>query len=161
MFLPRTDIFKDLRQEAISDFSELAVEETHPQGTVLFSEGDTAKYFYLLVEGQVRLTMGDGPSAHYMVGKIGEAFGWSSVVGREAYSATAECSVPTKVIKFDRSGIDKVFDAHARSGRVFYKRVAMAMGERWLDLHRTMLSSLESGRATSYGTGQVSDPKED
>jgi CRP-like cAMP-binding protein len=161
MFLPRSEVFKDLRQEAISDFSEIAVEETHPKGSVLFCAGDAATCFYLLVDGQVRLTVGEGPSAHYTVDRIGESFGWSSVVGRDAYSATAECLAPTKVMKIDRSKIEKVFDAHARSGRVFYKHLAKAMGQRWLDVHRTLLSSLEPGQAMSYGTGQVTSPSEE
>jgi CRP-like cAMP-binding protein len=161
MFLPKSDMFKDLRQEAIEDISNIAVEETHTGGTVLFSAGQPARHFYLLVDGMVGLTVGEQASLHYSVTRIGESFGWSSVVGRDVYSATAECVVPTKVMKIDRAMLEKVFDSHARSGRVFYKGLAKAMGERWLDLHRTLMSSLDSGRATSYGTGQVAYPKEE
>ncbi|MBI5571186.1 MAG: cyclic nucleotide-binding domain-containing protein [Desulfomonile tiedjei] len=155
MFLPKSDMFKDLRQEAIADISEIAAEETHPKGSVLFLTGAPATHFYLLVEGKVALTIGDGPSSHYTVNRIGESFGWSSVVGRGSYSATAECLAPTKVMKIDRAGLERVFDAHARSGRVFYKGLAKAMGERWLDLHRMLMSELDGSRAVSFGTGQV------
>ena len=86
MFLPKSDMFKDLRQEAIHDISEIAVEETHPKGTVLFSTGHPATHFYLLVDGKVGLAVGNGPSSHYTVNRIGESFGWSSVVGRGTYS---------------------------------------------------------------------------
>jgi CRP/FNR family transcriptional regulator, cyclic AMP receptor protein len=161
MFLPKSDMFKDLRQEAINDISEIAAEETHPKGTVLFSTGDSATNFYLLVEGKVALTVGEGPSSHYTVNRIGESFGWSSVVGRGTYSATAECLAPTKVMKIDRASLERVFDAHARSGRVFYKGLAKAMGERWLDLHLMLMGELDGRRAVSYGTGQVAQTGED
>ncbi|MEW6348696.1 MAG: cyclic nucleotide-binding domain-containing protein [Thermodesulfobacteriota bacterium] len=160
MYLPKSDIFKDLRQEAVSDISDVAVEETHKKGTLLFSVGDRATYFYILVEGAIGLSIADGGSSHYTISKIGESFGWSSVVGRDAYSATAQCLEPTKVLKIDRTNLEKVFDSHARSGRVFYKRLAAALGERWLDLHRQLMSE-GKGQAVSYGTGQVADARED
>lgn len=161
MFLPKSDIFKDLRQEAVSDISEVAVEESHKKGETLFSAGDKATCFYILVEGKVGLRIGEGASSHYTVNKIGESFGWSSVVGRDCFSATAECLAPTKVMRIDKSDLEKVFDAHARSGRVFFRSLAKAMGERWLDVHGSLMSELTRDQAVSYGTGQVSDTKED
>jgi len=161
MFLPKTDMFKDLRQEAIHEISEIAAEETHPNGTVLFFSGEPATHFYLLVEGKVGLTIGDGPSSHYTLSRIGESFGWSSVVGRETYSATAECLAPSKVMKIDRLKLELVFDAHARSGRVFFRGLAKAMGERWIDLHRSLMSQLGAKEASSAGTGQITGASED
>lgn len=161
MFLPKSDIFKDLRQEAVSDISEVAVEEKHEPGDVLFSVGDPAKCFYILVEGKIGLTIGERALSRYTVNRIGESFGWSSVVGRDRYSATAECLEATKVMRIDRSDLEKVFDAHARSGRVFYKCLARVMGERWLGMHGSLMSELERGQAVSHGTGQVSGTKED
>ncbi len=161
MYLPRSDVFKDLRQEAVSDISDIAVAETHQKGTRLFSAGDSAAYFYILVEGAIGLSIVDGGSSHYTISNIGESFGWSSVVGRDAYSATAECLEPSKVLKIDRTSLEKVFDSHARSGRVFYKRLAAALGSRWLDLHRQLMSEMGRTQAVSHGTGQVSDTRDD
>lgn len=155
MFLPRSDVFKDLRQEAINDISEIAVEENHEKGTMLFSAGDAAEHFYILVDGRVELIIGETAMSHYSVSKIGEWFGWSSVVGRSSYTARAECREPTTVMKIHRASLDKVFDAHARSGRMFYRRLAEAMGERWLELHRTFMSEMTPRQAVSYGTGQI------
>lgn len=161
MFLPKSDIFKDLRQEAVSDISEAAVEETHGKGDMLFSAGDPATSFYILVEGKIGLRIGKGASSHYTVNRIGESFGWSSVVGRDCYSATAECLAPTKVMRIDRKDLERVFDAHARSGRVFFRGLAKSMGERWLEVHGSLMSELDRSQAVSYGTGQVSGAKED
>jgi len=155
MFLPQSDIFKDIRHEAVHDISEIAVEETHEKGTTLFSAGDPAKFFYILAEGKVSLTLGEKATSHFTVNKTGELFGWSAVVGRPSYSAGAECLAKTKLIKIGVADLEKVFDAHARSGRVFYRRVAEALGVRCIELHRTLISELERERDVSYGTGQT------
>lgn len=149
MFLPKSDIFKDIRQEAISEISEIAFEEKHEKGAILFREGDAARYFYVLVEGKVLLTIDDAATPHYVATKIGELFGWSSAVGRDFYSATAECLVPTTVMKIDRVDLDQVFDEHPRSGKVFYKLLAEALGQRWVDLQRTWISELDRERKAS------------
>jgi len=161
MFLPKIDVFKDLRQEAINEISEIAVEESYEKGTVLFSVGDPAQYFYILVDGNVELTVGDGATSHYAVSNIGESFGWSSVVGRGGYSAGARCVARSRILKIKSSDLEKVFDAHARSGRVFYRGLAAALGQRWLDLHRTFMSEFTSTQAASHGSRQTSGTGED
>ena len=136
MFLPKSDVFKDLRQEAVNEISEVAVEESWGEGAVLFSCGDPANYLYLLVEGRAKLGIGDETNTTYVVERLGEAFGWSSVVGRESYCASAECLAPTKVLKIDKTDLEKVFDAHERSGRKFYRSLAASLGQRLIDMHR-------------------------
>ncbi len=136
MFLPKSDVFKDLRQEAVNEISEVAVEESCDEGTVIFSQGDSANHLYLLVEGRVRLGAGDEAKTTYIVERLGEVFGWSSAVGRESYAASAECLAPTRVLKIDKTDLEKVFDAHERSGRKFYRSLAAALGERLVQMHR-------------------------
>jgi len=136
MFLPRTQMFKDLRQEAINDISEIAKEETYDRGATLFDRGDPADHFYILVEGKIRLRIGGNSTTDYIVANLGEAFGWSSIVGNEAYTAEAECVEGAKCLKIDKDDLERVFDNHARSGRMFYKRLAGALGERLINIHR-------------------------
>lgn len=149
MFLPQSDIFKDMRQEAINSISEIAFEEMHAKGAVLFREGDAARYLYVLVQGEVLMTIEDATTQHYVATKIGELFGWSSAVGRDLYSATAQCLAPTTVMKVDRSDLERVFDEHPRSGKVFYRLLAEALGQRWIDLQHAWPAELESQRKVS------------
>lgn len=135
MFLPKSDVFKELRQEAINEISEIAVRENHDAGALLFSKGDPAKFFYILTQGSVKLTIGEKQPKDYMVNNHGDVFGWSSVVGNAGYTASAICAAPTEVLKIDRVHLEKVFDAHERSGRKFYMSVAKQLGQRLIDLH--------------------------
>ncbi len=149
MFVSMGNMFKDMRQETISEISEIAYEESHEQGTVLFREGDAAKYLYVLVRGKVLLTIDDAATPHYAASEIGEFFGWSSAVGRSCYSARAECLTPTIVMKIDRVDLDRVFDEHPRSGRVFYRLLAEALGQRWVDLNHAWIAELGLERKVS------------
>jgi CRP-like cAMP-binding protein len=136
MFLQKSDIFKDLRQEAVNEISEVAIEATYDRGATLFASGDSADYFYILVNGSVQLSIGEENPKEYIVHNLGEAFGWSSVVGNDCYTASAQCLIPTKVLKISKTDLEKVFDAHERSGRKFYKGLAKQLGQRLMDMHQ-------------------------
>ena len=72
---------------------------SHEKGDILFHENDEARHFYILLNGHVKLSVGgEGGQVVYDVGQNGEAFGWSSLIGREVYSASAECVQPTKLL---------------------------------------------------------------
>jgi CRP-like cAMP-binding protein len=135
MFLLKSDIFKDLRQEAVHDISEIAIEESHVAGSTLFSAGDPADHFYILVEGKVQINIGKNLRKEYIVSNLGEAFGWSSVVGNSTYTAEAVCSAPSKLLKIYKADLETVFDNHERSGRKFYMSLARQLGQRLMDMH--------------------------
>lgn len=136
MFLLKSDIFKDLRREAVDEISEIAVEEIHGLGSKLFSAGDPADHFYILVDGSVQISVGLNNHREYVVGNLGEAFGWSSVVGNNTYTAEAMCMAPTKLLKIYKTDLERVFDNHERSGRKFYMSLARQLGQRLIDMHK-------------------------
>lgn len=68
----------------------LAVKESHKKGKTLFHEGNEAANFYILTKGHVKLAIGDTGQSVYIVNHPGEIFGWSSIVGRDVYTASAE-----------------------------------------------------------------------
>jgi CRP-like cAMP-binding protein len=135
MFLPKSDVFKDLRRETIDAISSIAVEEHFDEGTLLYSQGDPASYLYILVEGKVSLKIGKSAEMSYLVEHLGETFGWPSVVGHGHYVTEARCLAPTKLLKIKGDGLEEVFETHERSGRKFYSRLAAALGTRLIEIH--------------------------
>jgi CRP-like cAMP-binding protein len=136
MFLPKSDVFKDLRQETIDDISRIAVERSFDEGAVIYSLGDPADRFYILEEGKVSLNIGKAAKMSYVVERLGEAFGWPAVVGYDSYGVEARCVAPSTLWIIDGKKLDEIFDAHERSGRKFYTRLAAALGQRLIDMHR-------------------------
>lgn len=135
MFLLKSDIFKDMTLDAVNDISEIVVEESYDSGSPLFAAGDPADHFYILVEGKVQIAIGKTNRKEYVVRNLGEAFGWSSVVGNDTYTAEAMCLAPTKLLKIHKTDLEKVFDSHERSGRKFYMGLARQLGQRLMDMH--------------------------
>lgn len=107
-----------------------------PTETVIFKEGDTADHFYTLVEGRVKLTTGEPPKEIYLIDKAGEGFGWSSLVDRNYYSATAETLEPTFVLKFERNDLNAFLLENAESALTFYRRLAGMLGHRLVQCYK-------------------------
>ena len=99
MYFKQGDIFWGMNREFVGEIMKLAVTESYNTGDMLFRTGDSADHFYIMTKGQVKLSIGDTGQVVYIVSKAGEAFGWSSLIGREEYSATAECLSPTNLLK--------------------------------------------------------------
>jgi CRP-like cAMP-binding protein len=109
---------------------------SHEKGDVLFEENDHARYFYILLNGRVKLSVGKGSQVVYDVTQNGEAFGWSSLIGRDVYSASAKCLEPTKLLVTDRKNLGKVIEEDPANGIIFLKHLAATLGNRLLETYK-------------------------
>ena len=69
----------------------VSMTESYDEGDLLFQQGDPANQFYILLKGRIKLILWETGHAVYIVSNAGEAFGWSSLIDRETYTASAEC----------------------------------------------------------------------
>ena len=150
MFIKEIDLFKGMGVEVIDEIFKISVVESYSDGDILFKHGDPAHNFYLLEEGEIRLTTGDEGRIGFTMSP-GDAFGWSSLVDRDVYTAMAECKLPSKVIKIETDKLDKVFEKYPAIGLIFYKRLLGVIGERLIRTYNTLLSSYKGGGQPSYG----------
>jgi CRP-like cAMP-binding protein len=146
MFIQQTDLFRGMSKEFVKEVFDVTLKESFQEGDVLFSDGDEARYFYILLKGRVRLGTRETGQVVHTVSRPGEAFGWSSLVGRDHYSASAKCLVPTKLIKIDRDQFKDILEKDPANGLAFFKRLAGALGERLI---------------SSYGALGIAQPSED
>jgi len=155
MYLQQADLLRGMDRDFVQEFLQISVKESHETGDFLFRRGERAGCFYILVRGHVRLSIGDSGHVVHVVDHTGEAFGWSSLVGRNDYSASAECVIPTKVLKIENEGIRKVLENHPASGFIFFRRLAKILGDRLLQCYETMPGISQEDISLSYGSGQV------
>ncbi len=161
MFIQEADLFQGLSQEFMTEVAKIMEEHSEEKGAVLFNESDPADHFYVLMEGRVRLVVGTQAEIDYMVTNSGEAFGWSSLVDRDTYTARAECVAPTRIIKIEKEKFDKVLEKHPESGMLVYKRLAAAVGQRLTHMYNVFLADQVSDRPASFGSGQITGTAED
>ena len=150
MFIKEIDLFKGMGLEIIDEIFKISVVEHYEKGDILFRQGDPARDFWLLEEGEVRLTIGEKGHVYFTMSP-GDAFGWSSLAGRDVYTATAECKLPCNLIKIETDKLDKIFEKYPASGLLFFKRVAKLIGERLIRVYHMVLSAQEVEEQPSYG----------
>jgi len=155
MHIEHFDLLKGMQREFNVAFMDLAIKEAHEEGGFLFHQGDKAGHFYILIKGNVKLSIGEVGHVVHTVDHAGGAFGWSSLLDLEAYSASAECRTPTQVLKFDVEKLQKVFETYPASAHIFFKRLARIIGNRLIQSYRTIAGAPQAGISTSFGTGQV------
>ena len=80
--LAQTRFFRGLDARQIARVARLGRMEGYPQDTLIYSLGEPAADFYVLVDGMVRFTIGLGTRRTHagQILKRGEVFGWAALV---------------------------------------------------------------------------------
>jgi len=157
MYIQQSALFWDMDKDFVKDMMGITVRETYQPGDFLFREGDPADHFYILIKGRVKLTVGETGPVVYTVDSAGEAFGWSSLIGREFYSASGECLETTVLDNFHRGEFHKVIEKYPGPGLIFFKRLAGLIGNRLLWSYKMITSTAKSDASFSFGSGQIQE----
>jgi CRP-like cAMP-binding protein len=136
MLIDQGDLLWGMDMLFVKGFMAVSAKVHFENGTVIFREGDKTDYFYTLIEGHIRLTIGKPAKEIYTIDKAGEAFGWSSLVDRNYYSATAECLKPTHLLQFEKDDLNKFLLMNVESALTFYKRLAGMLGNRLIQCYK-------------------------
>ena len=133
-----SEFIMGMGKEFAIEVMEISEKISPGEREILFDAGDPANHFYVLIKGRVKLSLGkDGPVV-YTAKHPGEVIGWSSLVGREDYSASAECTQSTKLLKFDRDSFIKILEKNPANEALLFKRLAEMLGNRLLELYPTI-----------------------
>jgi CRP/FNR family transcriptional regulator, cyclic AMP receptor protein len=117
-----------------------AREETYEQKDFIFRQGEPARHFFILGEGRVRLTLGQGELLAYVASDPDELIGWSSLVENETFTAAAECLSPVKSLRITKKRLDEILREDPASGMAFYKNLAAIIGRRLVKSYQATLS---------------------
>jgi CRP-like cAMP-binding protein len=129
-------LFKGVEKGFIEQIESIGVRESHGKGVFLFKTGDPANHFYILEEGRISICADTRGHEVSFVHTPGEFFAWSTLLDRPSYSASAECVVPSKIIKIEKKLLNEVLKKDCLNGLIFYRNFAEIIGGRFLDSYK-------------------------
>ena len=155
MYFKQKDMFWGMSKDFVKEIMNIAATKAHKAGEWLFHEGDPANAFYVLLKGRIKLTLGETGHIVYVVSNAGEAFGWSSLIGRESFSASAECMAESKLLIWDKDKLQNILEKNPTNSLLLYKRLAELLGNRLLQSYAIISSVSPAETHLSFGTGQI------
>jgi CRP-like cAMP-binding protein len=157
MYIQQSDLFWGMNRDFVKEVMNIAEKESYQKETFLFREGDPAINFYILIKGRVKLTIGETGQMVYTVDSGGEAFGWSSLIERDVYSASGECKQETILQKFDSRALLNLLEEDPVNGLIFIKRLAGLIGNRLLWSYKTIRSLSQAEVSFTGGSEQIEE----
>jgi CRP-like cAMP-binding protein len=151
MYIGTAFLFKGMPAETLRKILESAIEESHAAGVFLFHQDDPARNFYILSEGRVRISVGPQGLLAHVASDPGDVIGWSSLVGNNTYTASAECLSPVKVSKIEKYRLDQILCADPVGGMTFFRHLAALIGQRLVDSYKATLAAHDFREPRSYG----------
>jgi CRP-like cAMP-binding protein len=136
MYINQSELFQGTSMDFVKKFMDISKMTSCEKGEVLFRENDPARFFFILLNGCVRLSIGDPAQIVYQAEANGEAFGWSSLIGGDIYSASAECMESTKLLKTDSHKFARLLEGDSENGMIFFKHLAATLGNRLLESYK-------------------------
>lgn len=134
--LNRFSIFSTLNSSDLKEIAPYIASVSFKKRDVIFSEGDPSEWFYLVVEGKVKITKLSQEGKEIILEIIPplDFFGGLAVLRGFPYPANAIAMEDTKLLRISRSNILRVLD---RFPNLMYC-MALQLGERMKGSHETL-----------------------
>ena len=147
--LKRAELFLGLDDAALLKVAELPSSHRaeFPPGEIIFKNGASATYLYVLVRGQVDL-VADLPSEYQPARKTllidrittGSCFGWSALVRPHFYAMSAICTKPTEVVTINGTELMGLLEEDNHIGYIVFQSLSHIIGSRLRDVEKTLAS---------------------
>ena len=135
MYLKQSDLFTGLGHNFLKQTMAIAENVSFEKGDLVFKEGEPADYFFILIEGQISLLLGDSGKVVYQSSGLGEIFGFACLIGRDTYFLTARCDGPSVILRIDRRKMEKILTADIDKECLFFKQLSAAIGNRLMTMY--------------------------
>ncbi|KPL08115.1 hypothetical protein AMJ86_01910 [bacterium SM23_57] len=137
-------LFEGLPEEKLMPIAPLFEEIDAKAGEVLFCEGCEADKFYILLEGNVTLSMKLTSRPENlvlgMINKYGQSFGWSVIVTGKHYTASAEAKEDSRILAIKGNDLKKFLEKDPEVGFPIVMRMVEIVSSR-LRYYRVLLKT--------------------
>ena len=133
MSFSQSDLFWGMSMDFVKASTDMAVNVACKQGEKLFDIGDPADRIYILLKGSVTMRRGDGKL--HTASKAGEIFGWSALIDRPEYAASATCDNLTALLKIESAPFLELLEKCPQDKAILFERLAKMLGNQLLDVY--------------------------
>jgi len=126
-------VFSAMDDAELDDVISRAIALRIPKGSAVFEQGETAKHFYVLLDGRLKVVKvtADGQQAVIRFVVPGDIYGIAKALNREDYPATATALVDSVTLAWDMAIWDEFMEQHPS----FARNVMRMMGQRIQEAH--------------------------
>lgn len=134
--LSKISIFSALNTTELKELAPYLISTSVRKKDVIFSEGDSSEWFYIVTEGKVKITKlsQDGKEIILELIHPTDFFGGLAVIRGFPYPANAIAMEDTKLLKISRSSLMRILD---RFPNLMYC-MAQQVGDRMKESHETL-----------------------
>jgi CRP-like cAMP-binding protein len=147
--LNRVALFKELDENDMNLLGPLFEPFSCQTGTVIFKQGASADFLYLILGGTVDVSFKPDDGAPLTISHIEEGglFGWSAVAGSDKYTSSAIAIEAVEAVRVRGSELRKFCLEHPEAGKEILGRLADGVSSRWKDAHKQIKSILVQSMA--------------
>jgi CRP/FNR family cyclic AMP-dependent transcriptional regulator len=131
--LEKSNLFGDLKEFQWQELVKIAKEQRYIEGDVVFSEGDASTELYLVIEGEVSITIKVAPQladSNVFTAKAYDIFGEFAFVDPKPRSASARCMTKSTLAIIKSSDFEELIKKFPRIGLNFYRSLVNLLSER-------------------------------
>lgn len=141
--LSKQKFFSGLPPEVVTFLASHASRLSIGKDEVLFSHGEPAIHFYLLLDGHISIEIPaiQGPPLQVQTLSAGDVLGWSWLIPPYAMSFQARAVEPTEVLEFDGESIRERCEQDTAFGYMMIKHFACLMSERMNAARRKVMDT--------------------
>lgn len=140
-------LFQGLTSAQMEQLRPLFVHcDCFPDG-ILFEQGDSAEYLYLVVEGEVtiRYKPEDGPPITVTRVRPGGVVGWSAALGSRYYTSGAFCNDSSQMLRVRGVDLRDLCEQDPETGILILERLAAVIAQRLRNTHEQVIELLKQG----------------
>jgi CRP/FNR family transcriptional regulator len=138
-----SEFFSKLSIEAVQDLMSIEHPTSYPANMMLFSEKDPAQGVFVVLEGEVKLSINssDGRRLILRIAKRGEILGLDSALSGQASEMTAETLYPCKIARIARRDFLSFMARHPEAYKIVTEELGRQIGMACAQLRTVALSS--------------------
>jgi len=112
--LKQSLMFSSLNKDELAELSKLTFERSFKPSEFIFWEGDAPDYFYVVVEGRIKVLKYSSTGKEFIIAffGLGDMFGEVAVFEGKPYPASAQAAVDTKVLGIKKEDFLSFLSSH-------------------------------------------------